>query len=605
MGVIKNIADGLVNVVANLGTGRDKAASSVYQTVGTSPHELLEMYRNSWLAAAIVDYPAEDSTRKWRQWRANKDQITLIEALEKKLGLQKLVQDGLVAARLYGGAAIYINTGDADQSKPIAPGTEIRSLVILTPQSLQPEELVRDINNDYFGRAEFYTLTTSEKAERVRIHASRLVVLRGKALPTDPSLNVGQTSLAWGDSVLQATIDAVRQMDGTMANIASLVFEAKVDVLKFEGFAEMLANESNDAAIVRRLQTQAAMKGINGAVVIDMKDDYQQKSASFAGLPDVVAKFQDNVSGAAGIPVTRLYGRAAVGLSGSGDGDERVYYDRIGHDQTTEIGPAMQVLDQCIVWQALGSRPAEIYYEWTPLRQMTQSERAEIFSKTATAARSLAGPNAGELIPMDALSDSLVNEFTEQGMLPGLEQAIQTYGSLAEQGLSGGSEEDLLPAGTAQVTDASPRPLYVCRKVVNAAEILAHYRAQGVGELVAADDMHVTITYSRQPVNWMQMGEAWESELKVNAGGARLMEAFGANQDTLVLAFVCSSLSWRHEGMVQAGASWDWPDYQPHVSISYAFDGDIESIEPWRGEIKLGPEIFEAINENWSSKEDS
>lgn len=433
MGVLRNIADGLVNVVANLGTGRDKAASTVYETAAMPASELLNIYRSSWLAAAIVDYPAEDSTRNWRKWRAQAEQITKIEEFETRLGLKKTVQDCLVAARLYGGAAIYINTQDADQAKPLEPEAEIRSLVILTPQSLRPEAIVRDINSEYFGKAELYTLSTGEKAEQVRIHASRLVVFRGKALPTDPSLNVGLSNLAWGDSVLQATIDAVKQMDSTMANIASLVFEAKVDVLRFKGFADLLA-DNQDAAVIRRLQSQAAMKGINGAVVIDAEDDYEQKSASFAGLPEVVAKFQDNVSGAAGIPVTRLYGRAAVGLSGSGDGDERVYYDRIGHDQATEIGPAMRTLDECIVWQALGSRPPEIYYEWTPLRQMTQAERAEIFSKTATAARSLAGPNAGELIPMDALSDALVNEFTEQGMLPGLEQAIQKYGSLAEQG---------------------------------------------------------------------------------------------------------------------------------------------------------------------------
>jgi hypothetical protein len=265
----------------------------------------------------------------------------------------------------------------------------------------------------------------------------------------------------------------------------------------------------------------------------------------------------------------------------------------------------MELLDECLIWQALGARPKEIYFEWRPLRQLTETERAEIFSKTASAARSLAGPSAGELIPMDALSDALVNELTEQGMLPGLEQAVEEFGSLREQGLPADGEEDQPATGAAPLADAAPRPLYVSRKVLNAAEILAHFREQGVGDLVAATDMHVTITYSRQPVNWMAMGEAWGSELVVNAGGARLMEAFGESKDTAVLAFVSSSLSWRHEEMVRAGATWDWPEYQPHVSISYAFTGDIDAIEPWRGEIKLGPEIFEALDENWSSKEGS
>ena len=598
MGIIKNFADGLVNIVANLGTARDKAASNHYVVTPWTAQQLEAIYRTSWLARAIVDYPSEDGTREWRQWRATAEQITKIEQLEKKLHVKRRVQDALTAARLYGGAAIYLNTKTADQAAPLQVGKEeIRSLVVLTRNSLTPGQVVLDINSDYYGRPEFYRLTSGANAAQVVIHASRLVVFRGATVPSDPCTVTAQQG--WGDSVLQSTMDAVQQMDGTMANMASLVFEAKVDVLKFKGFADLLADEGNDPLVTRRLQTQAAMKGINGALVMDAEDEYEQKSANFSGLPDVVSKFMDAVAGASRIPVTRLYGRAAVGLSGSGDGDERTYFDRIGHIQATEIQPPMELLDDCLISQALGSRPEEIYFEWRPLRQMTETERADIFGKTATAARALAGATAGELIPMDALSEALVNELTEQGVLPGLDQAIAEYGSLAAQGLPAEGEEEIVPPDASPMADAAPRTLYVSRKVLNATEILAHYKDQGVGELVAADDMHVTITYSRQPVNWMQMGEAWGGELVVSAGGARLMEVFGPESDTAVLAFVSSSLSWRHEEMVRAGASWDWPEYQPHVSISYAFAGDIDAVEPWRGEIRLGPEIFEALNENW------
>lgn len=449
MGIIKTFADGLVNIVANLGTARDKAAHNQYVDTLLAGPALLAAYRNSWLARAIIDYPAEDSTRKWRQWRAEAEQITKIERLEKALHLKRRVQDAVTAARLYGGSAIYLNTKTAKQELPLQVGKEeVRSLVVLTRNNLTPDQVVRDIDNPYYGRPEFYTLATGDNSGQVRIHASRLVIFRGATLPEDA--NTATANQGWGDSVLQSTMDAIQQMDSTMANMASLVFEAKVDVLKFKGFADLLADEGNDAQVTRRLSTQAAMKGINGALVIDAEDDYEQKSANFAGLPDVVAKFMDAVAGASRIPVTRLYGRAAVGLSGSGDGDERVYFDRIGHIQATEIQPAMELLDECLIWQALGKRPEEIYFEWRPLRQLTETERADIFSKTASAARSLAGPTAGELIPMDALSDALVNELTEQGMLPGLEQAVEEFGSLREQGLPAEGAEEEPPPSTGE-----------------------------------------------------------------------------------------------------------------------------------------------------------
>lgn len=435
--------DGLVNIVANLGTSRDKSAHATYAVEHLSHVELMNAYRSSWLAAAIVDNPAEDATRNWRNWRAKEDQISKIEALEKSLGLKSSVMRALIAARLYGGAAIYINTDERDQSAPIRPNAQIRSLVVLSAEVLQPTEIIRDISSPYYGRAELYRLSTADRA--VDIHASRLVIFTGRELP-GTQFTVGVSRLG-GDSVLQAAIETVRQYDSAMANMSSLMYEAKVDVFKFKGYAQLLEDPANDALVTRRLSNQAAMKGINGAVVIDMEDDYQQKSATFNGAPEIIMKIQESAAGAAGQPVTRLFGRAVAGLSGSGDGDERVYYDRVSQNQETEIGPAMAVLDELLINQALGSRPAEIYYEWAPLRQTTAAERADVFSKTATAARALAGTNAGELLPLDALSDALVNELTEMGVLPGLDQAVALYGSLSEQGMPDEPLEEL-PADT-------------------------------------------------------------------------------------------------------------------------------------------------------------
>lgn len=440
------ISDGLVNIVANLGTGRDKAASTNYVADCMPPNVLLSMYRASWLARAIVDYPAEDATRKWRYWRGDSNQITLLERLEKRLKVKSKTKAGMVAARLWGGAALYMNTANPDQRSPLIPGREeIKSLVVLTRNNLVAEQIVLDINNPYYGKPEFYTLTSGSNAETVTIHASRLAIFSGADVPDD--ITSASIMNGWGDSVLQSTMDAIKTTDSTMANIASMVFEAKVDVFKFEGFAEMLENTANDALITRRLTTQAAMKGINGAVVIDTKDDYQQKSASFSGLPDVVNKFIDTVSGAAKIPVTRLYGRSAVGLSGSGDGDERVYFDRIGDIQETDMGEAMETLDECLIHQALGSRPPEVFFEWKQLRQLTELERADIFGKTAAAARAIAGTTAGEIIPLDALSKALTNEIIEQGVLPGLEAAIEEFGTLNEQNEMVGGEDPPLTQG--------------------------------------------------------------------------------------------------------------------------------------------------------------
>jgi hypothetical protein len=166
------------------------------------------------------------------------------------------------------------------------------------------------------------------------------------------------------------------------------------------------------------------------------------------------------------------------------------------------------------------------------------------------------------------------------------------------------------------VTDATPRTLYVRRDVINAKEILTWARSQGFGKSGAkqltADDLHVTITFSRTPVDWMKMGSATDfgsyddkGELFVPPGGPRMLERLGPEKDAVVLLFSNSQLCWRHEDMVRNGASWDFPEYQPHITIAYDKpDGgmDISKIEPYRGQIVLGPEIFEEVDEGWKTK---
>lgn len=588
--VISRVWDGFQNVVAQLGTSRDKAAASTYALALLDRHQLHAAYRTGWLPQAIVDIPADDAVRRWRAWQADQERIEAIEAEEKRLNLRENVRDCYRAARLFGGACLYLRTRDTKTEEPLDPARigkgGLLGLTILTPNQISPGQINRDIASPYYGRPEFYTI--SGERGQVRVHASRLTAFQGV-----PQLDVALATDGWGDSALLAVMDAVTQADGTSANIASLVFEAKVDVFRFKGMAQFLQGGGLQAekTLAARLTSQAVLKGINGAVVLDGEDEYEQKSASFSSLPEVWDRFMLNVSGAARIPVTRLFGRSAAGLSGSGDGDERVYFDRIEALQELEIQPAMRVLDECLIRSSLGQRPPEIWYRWNPLRQISETERATIFKTTADAARALSGAQAGELLPLDALSDALVNELVEQGVLPGLQEKIEEYGSLSEQ-------ESRESAGE-QITDAEPRTLYVCRKVANAGDMIAWAREQGFTDTLAADDLHVTIAYSRTPVDWFKVGEAWEDEVEIAAGGPRMMERFG---DATVLLIACSRLSWRHEEIKRAGASWDHAEYQPHITISYGDTRDPAEIEPYRGKIVLGPEVFEEIDDGWKER---
>ena len=136
--------------------------------------------------------------------------------------------------------------------------------------------------------------------------------------------------------------------------------------------------------------------------------------------------------------------------------------------------------------------------------------------------------------------------------------------------------------------------MYVRRNVLNAKDIIRWAKAQGFEATLPESDLHVTIAFSRQPVDWFKVGTSWSPKVEVSAGGPRAMEEFG---EAKVPLFASSDLTWRHDEIREAGASWDHPEYQPHITISY---GDApDGVEPYQGPIILGPEIFEEVKEDW------
>lgn len=444
------VFDGLRNIVANLGTARDKASHSKYDDNPTVEVSVLNaMYRGSSIARKIVDLPAEDSLREWREWQADKDAISKLEAEETRLGLQGKLLKLRKRGRLYGGAAMFIGTGDNDLSLPLDPSKiqkgGLRYLTVLNRDALSPAVTDMDPRSPTYGKPVAYNMSTGTGG-LLTIHPTRLVISEGEELPDDFMSN---STMGWGDSVLLSTMDQVRNLDATAANIASLVFEAKIDVIGISGFNEGLRSggKKYEQLVLDRASLSATGKGINGTLVMDALDKYEQKSATFATLPDILDRFMQLTSSAASIPVTLLFGVSPGGLNATGDADIRGYYDRIKVQQTLEISPATAILNECLIRSALGNRPEDIFYNWRPLWQPTTKERAETGKIVADTFKTV---NDMNLLPPEALANAIVNGLTESGLAPGLEGDVAAWyeeNKVAEEGdntgTTTGEEQDL------------------------------------------------------------------------------------------------------------------------------------------------------------------
>jgi phage-related protein (TIGR01555 family) len=616
MGVLTNIRDRLTNVMSGMGTGVDRRTAAFYALTVIDRSQVEAAYRSSWLVRKIVDVPPFDMTREWRDWQADSADIEKIEREERRLQLKAKSQRALVLARLWGGSAIILGT-NGDPMEPVEAeriGTAgLTYAHVLSCHQLSTGQERRDPADPWFGQPEYFEITGGNQ-QRVRLHPSRVIPFIGQRAPEGSQH--ASTSWFWGDPIMQSIGEAVRNADLAQAGFASLIDKAKTDILRIPDLIATVVTEEGEARMLTRLGALVMGESTYRATLIDKEEEWEQRQVTWTGMPEMIDAYLNIVAGAADIPVTRLLGQSPKGLQSTGEGEERDYHSMVRARQNELLAPALDQIDELLLRSALGSRPDDIYYEFAPLGGVSEKDAAAIEKQAAETVKLYADTG---LIPSEALSAMAKNRIVESGRWPGSEAAFEEAGNALDEP---GDDEagDLLTAeekaaalqkrGTinedqarALITDARPRSLYVRRNLLNGAEFIRWAKAQGFETTVPADDLHVTITFSRSAVDWMKMGSDWsakeDGKLTVPAGGARIVEKLG-DKGAVVLLFASSTLSWRHEDMIRSGASHDFDSYQPHVTITYAgSDVDLSKVEPYRGKLEFGPEIFEEVVEDW------
>lgn len=703
--------DTLYNLVSAMGTTKDKVTHSQYLVNELTQQQLEAAFRGDWVARKAVVIPAKDATRAWRSWQASDQQIEKIEAEEVRLGLQRKLYKAMVKARLYGGAALLMGIGDEAPDLPLDPEKVtqggLRYLHALSRYELGTSgQLDRDVNSPYFGRPTHYVLRSAGLANEVKVHPSRVIPFLGNEV-LDATTGSASANEGWGDSVLQAVDDAIKNVGLTSQGIAQLVHESKIDIIKMPGLMADVTTSEYRSRVLDRFQLANVAKSTVNTLLLDKDEEWQRINANFSTLPDILKVYLLIASGAVDIPATRFIGQSAVGLGATGEGDARNYYDSVNSDQNNELTPALAPLDDVLIRSATGGRDASIYFTWNSLWQVDPKVRADTDYVRAQTFK--IDVDAGLEDP-EVLKVARRNQLIEDGTYPGIESAIDenggTEGELDEnnaevqaqftqtkegapapaepqkQALNGGQITSLteviaqvvgekmppesakaliavsfpslgpddinklidplanfekpapvVPPGLtpnlpgqkpedapppakpdndnrlgpdgkplALTGDSSrPRTLYMRRDLVNVAEVMAWAKDQGFEEPIK--DLHVTVIYSKAAFDWMRVsgdpgwGEDAKGQLVIPAGGARVVEPIG-DEGAVALLFNSSSLAWRHREVVEAGASHDYDDYQPHMTISYR-DGqlDLRGVEPYRGKLVLGPEVWQELEQ--------
>lgn len=595
------VADGFENLVASIGTDKDKARAAAWRLNLRTPEALETIYRSGWLGRKIIDVPTDDMVRRWRGWNADDAFVGAIEAAERRFKVRHHIASAKRWGRLYGSSAIIVGAsqrmGSPDQPllvERMQRGDLAYLHVDIYPR-LQIAEWDADIASPEFGRPRMYLYTPVVRGgtgAQVRVHASRVIPFCGMPLPPIGALHTAE----WGDSIFTALEETLNTAGSATAVIASLLYETKVDVIKTD--LSGITTAAGEERIRKRFMLANVLKSINNTLLLGEGEEYEQKTFNFAGLPDIHIRLMQEVSGAADIPVTRLLGQSPAGLQATGESDLRNYYDGISAKQEDDLRGPLERLDAILIGSEGIKRDPDASFYFHSLWQESATQKAENAYKRAQAAKLTVDTG---LIPEEVMQKALVSQLVEDSTYPALDAAMREY-----LGEIDGSPEPVTAEGNVVpirrvAQDATPRTLYVSRKLKNGADLIAWARSQGFAETVPASELHVTVAYSRQPLDWMRAGPAWQGEeLKIDAGGPRVMERFG---EAVVLLFASRDLGWRHQEFLEAGASWDHPEYQPHVTIAWgASDVDLSKVHAYNGPLVFGPEIFAEVDEDWRTK---
>ena len=378
------LKDGLENLVAELGTERDKRANSRFVngkrlSVDGNQDELNAMYRTDWLSGKVVDIIPNDMTRKWRSFDGDLEPktIKMLEDEESRLQLRSAFNEAHKWARLYGTAFIIMSVDDGntpdrplDIDKVKKGGLKHIKVVDRHRMSNADVAPIADPFNPSFGLPEFYRLNETS----IKIHHTRVIRFDGVKLPWDEF----RRNNYYSDSVLDRLYEAITNLNTSTDSSASMIYETNVDIIKVEGLMSYLQTAQGEDLLRKRFALASMLKSFNNMLLMDNKEEYQNKTNSFASLPDLIDRFAQVVTAGADVPATRLLGSSASGLNATGEGDLKNYYDKIEADQITEYKPRLDTFDP-IMAKSLGlSEEADLSYEFNSLFQMTPKEQAEV-----------------------------------------------------------------------------------------------------------------------------------------------------------------------------------------------------------------------------------
>lgn len=439
--------DAFSNPMARLGAGTPNLLDSTYYPMQrlTRNYQLLNsLYREHWIMRRIIDVIPSDMLKNWITitTEVEPELLKRVDLELRRTQLIERIKHGLKWGRLYGGAiGIMVIKGQGNNlSEPLdtermVPGDFCGLLIFDRWNGVEPSmTLVDDITDPEYGMPAYYTVTDTVGGKSVSVHYTRVVRFVGDELPFWES----QSEQLWGASVIESVFEELKKRDNVSWNIAQLTFMASLRVLKMNDLGQMLAasDEASQKELYKTIQAQNWLMSNMGLQVIDAADGIESHQYTFGGLSEVYQQFMMDISGAAQIPATKLFGRSPSGMNATGESDLQNYYEMIGQEQESKLRPILNKILPVLCMSVFGAVPDDLDFDFDPVSEPSDQERSDL-AKSGTE-NVVAALNAGLVSKRTALKE-LKQQSERTGVWTNItDQDIMNASDEIEEGEMGG-----------------------------------------------------------------------------------------------------------------------------------------------------------------------
>lgn len=355
---------------------------------------------------------AEHAVRKWIKFTGGTDeQRKAIEEDFERLKVRDVIYRWCLHDQYYGRGQIFLNFNDADKLGELAIPLVMASSKISDKRPLQRVTNVEPMwcapgtyatNNPL--QADFYKPMQWFVYGR-KVHASRLLTITGKPVSDmlKSSYSFGGLSLI---QLMKPYVDnwlRARQSSSDLLNAFSLV------VLKTDLSSTMGVNATGED-LFSRLDLMNAIRDNRGSFAIDKDvEELENIAVPLSGVSDLVAQAQEQLASAARIPLSIYLQITPTGLNATSDGETRNFYADVHAYQEKNIRPALQTILEASQLSVLGAIAPEVKFEFEPLWEMSDKDKADIRKSDAEA--DVAYINAG-VISNEEGRERLANDET-------------------------------------------------------------------------------------------------------------------------------------------------------------------------------------------------